>query len=45
MPETDERDREERSPSSAQGIDRLQVVLMTIAVLSVIALFAVDLYG
>jgi hypothetical protein len=30
---------------SAHGIDRLEVVIMTIAVLSIIALFAMDLYG
>lgn len=29
----------------ADGIDRLQLVLMAVAVLSIIALFAVDLYG
>ena len=27
------------------GIDRLQVVLLTLAVLSMVALFAMDLYG
>jgi hypothetical protein len=29
----------------ASGIDRLQVVLLTVAVLSIVALFAIDLYG
>ena len=29
----------------ANGIDRLQVVLLVIAVLSMVALFAMDLYG
>lgn len=29
----------------ANGIDRLQVALLTIAFLSIVALFAVDLYG
>lgn len=29
----------------ANGIDRLQVVLLAVAVLSIIALFAMDLYG
>ena len=30
---------------SANGIDRLQVVLLAVALLTVIALFAMDLYG
>jgi hypothetical protein len=29
----------------ANGIDRLQVVLLAVALLSIIALFAMDLYG
>jgi hypothetical protein len=29
----------------ANGIDRLQIVLLTIAILSIVALFAMDLYG
>ena len=29
----------------ANGIDRLQVVLLAVAVLSIVALFAMDLYG
>jgi hypothetical protein len=29
----------------ANGLDRLQVVLLVIAVLSMVALFAMDLYG
>jgi len=29
----------------ADGIDRLQVVLLAVAVLSILALFAMDLYG
>jgi hypothetical protein len=29
----------------AHGIDRLQVVLIAVAVLSIVALFVTDLYG
>ena len=29
----------------AKGIDRLQVLLLAVALLSIIALFAMDLYG
>jgi hypothetical protein len=29
----------------ANGIDRLQIVLLAVAVLSIVALFAMDLYG
>jgi hypothetical protein len=29
----------------ANGIDRLQLVLLTVAVLSIVALFAIDIYG
>lgn len=29
----------------ANGIDRLQIVLLAVAVFSIVALFAIDLYG
>ena len=29
----------------ANGIDRLQILLLMVAILSIVALFAMDLYG